>query len=137
MATHNPLLVDSIVAADDLSAEQFKFIALGTSTKTGQAVRAGTAGMVVLGVLLNKPKAGEEALYQFVGRAKVKCAGTISAGAMITTNNAGVAIAATDGGVASTDVTGSNVIGQYLGSSTSVDGEVIEFLFAGRVGVNP
>ena len=141
MATGHGAPTLTLVAADDLSSHQYKFVALGTSTKTGQAVLAATAGMVTLGVLLNKPKAGEEALIQYAGVAKVKVGGTQSAaGALLTngaTDDAGCAITATVGGVNSTDVTGSNIIGQYLGAAAGAAGAIVEVLLSGRIGVAP
>jgi len=67
----------------------------------------------------------------------VKAGASISAGALITTDNAGPAVTATAGGVASTDVTGSNIVGQYLGATTAANGDVIEILIGGRIGVLP
>lgn len=127
----------SLVAGADLRTHQYKFVALGSSGTAGQAVLAGTAGMPTLGVLYNKPNTGEEALIITGGKVKVKAGASISAGALITTDNAGLAVTATAGGVASTDVTGSNVVGQYLGAAAAANGDVIEVLIGGRIGVLP
>jgi len=127
----------SLVAGADLRTHQYKFVALGSSGTAGQAVLAGTAGMPTLGVLVNKPNTGEEALIITGGKVKVKAGASISAGALITTDNAGLAVTATAGAVATTDVTGSNIVGQYLGAASAASGDVIEVLIGGRIGVLP
>jgi hypothetical protein len=137
MATYSDAHRLTLEAADDLSTHQYKFVALGASTKTGKAVLAATAGMVTLGVLYNKPKAGEEALIISGGKVKVKTGASVSAGAAITTDNAGLAVTATAGGVSGADVTGSNIVGQYLGAGTAASGDIIEVLIGGRIGVLP
>ena len=141
MATHKPEAhTISMVAADDLSDKQYHFVALGTSTKTGKVVLAATAGMYVLGVLLNKPKAEEEALIQWGGIAKVKVgASDIAANAIIAcgdSTSSGMAITATAGAVSGADVTGSNVLGQYLGSAAGAAGAIVEVLLK-PTGVQP
>lgn len=117
MSNENQLIKYTLPAAGDLSAKQYRFLAVDTN---GQVDAVATQGNDPVGVLCNKPdaagKAAEIAVY---GIAKVVAAGAINPGAKVMSNNAGAAIAAT-----STNF----VAGQYLGTSAAASGDIIPVL---------
>lgn len=73
---------------------------------------------LLVGVLQNTPAAGEMAVVQFTGVAKVKAGGTISIGAYVSSDSAGKAVATTTNGHV--------VIGRYIGTAAAADGDLIE-----------
>ncbi len=107
----------SLPAAADLSASQFKIV---TVDSNGRAALAGATTLGV-GVLQNKPAAlGQAATVAFGGISKVVAGGSITAGARITSDASGNAIAATTAGDA--------VVGVALASAAS--GDIIPALLA-------
>ena len=88
-----------LVAGADLSGEQFKFVKLDAA---GDVVLCDTEGETVLGVLENKPLAGEVALVAAVGQCAVQFGAIVAPGPIMTDVN-GQAIAHT----------GTNVIAGY------------------------
>jgi hypothetical protein len=95
MATENSLISVSLPAAADLSAAQYKIVQINAS---GQAALANATSLAV-GVLQNKPSAaGRIATVAIYGSTKVVAGGTIAAGARVTSDANGNAIAATTAG---------------------------------------
>lgn len=85
--------VGNCEAAADLSAKQFHFVKVTAANKVNIATAAGES---VLGVLQNKPKAGEAADVMALGITKVKIGvGGLTAGAVYETAADGTAIAVT------------------------------------------
>ncbi|MBU0801429.1 MAG: DUF2190 family protein, partial [Alphaproteobacteria bacterium] len=82
----------SLPAAADLSASQYCFVTINSS---GKVALAGAAVSNVVGLLQNQPLTDEQARYEWGGTRKVKAAGTVAAGAYVTSNAAGKAIATT------------------------------------------
>ncbi len=79
-------------AGSDLSADQFKFVALAAD---GQVDLAGS-GVDATGVLLNEPDAaGKAATVVLTGKVIVEAAGTITAGDEITVSASGTAESST------------------------------------------
>lgn len=112
----------SILAGEDLSAAQFRFVKLSS----GAVVKAG-AGDPVFGVLLNKPASGEVASVQIAGIAPVAVDAAVTVDDKVmsssdgqaatktgTNNSAGVALA--------TATTAGEVIAVKLESSDGVPG---------------
>lgn len=94
MAYSVPLLSPAIWKAEnDLSAKQFYFVELGAAA--GEVDLCDGATDLVLGVLQNKPEAGEAAEVMVYGVAKVTAGGTISRGNRVGTDSAGKAVAKT------------------------------------------
>lgn len=94
MATEQ-LVADNTVtypANADLSAHQFKAVDVNSS---GNIVLASAAGQRVIGVLQNKPNAaGQSAGVAVSGVTKMIASAAITAGALVTTTNAGLAVTA-------------------------------------------
>ncbi len=103
----------------DLSATKHLIVAVDTLNENSVVV-ATSATDPIVGVLQNKPKAGQSALVRFIGTTKVVSAGVIASGAYVTSNATGKAVA--------TAVIGNQVIGRALESA--VAGDVIEVLLS-------
>lgn len=103
------------VAGEAMTDKQHYIVQLNA---TGGIEVAEGATDLIVGVLKNKPAAGQAALYQFLGVTKVKCGGVIGVGAWVTTDGNGKAVATT------TD--GDNIIGRHIGAAASADGDLIE-----------
>ncbi len=73
--------IEAVVAAADLSAAQYKVVAIGGTI----AAEADTA----LGILKNKPKLGQHASVAVEGNLKGYAAGTIAKGARVTVTTSG------------------------------------------------
>jgi hypothetical protein len=102
MATINSDRISGITASADCSAKQYCFAAVsGDRTATF----AGTAGIACLGVIANKPVSGAPMEILVGPVVKITLSGTISAGAHISTTNAGLAKSA---------ATGEKILGQLL-----------------------
>ena len=80
--------IGSLSAASDLSTKQYHFVKLSSSTEV-DAIAASTDAPI--GVLLNKPGAGEAAEVALFGIVKVKAHGVLAAGNIIGTTSAGKA----------------------------------------------
>lgn len=79
------------LAAEDLSASQFRFVAINSS---GQAALVTTAGGGALGVVQNDPAVGEAATIMLDGVSKVVAGAAVAAGADIASDTEGRAVAA-------------------------------------------
>jgi|SRR5215831_8191025 len=115
MATDNIHSNKSIKATASLVGSQFCFVTLDN---LGQLVLVTTAGGNAIGVLQDKPGAGDPGFVCGPGDiTKVQCGGTIAAGAKVGANATGQAVAAATGAY----------LGWALGAGAS--GGVISILF--------
>ena len=104
----------TLVAGEDMSTKKYYIVQLAA---TGLIEVAEGATDLIVGVLQNKPLAGEGALFRYGGSSKVVAAGVVAIGDFVTTDSAGKAVATTtDGNV---------VIGRALEASAT-DGDIIE-----------
>lgn len=110
----------TLIAGEDLSSAQFKFVTLEAD---GQVDLADAAGERAIGVLLNKPTAGKAATVAMTGKVMVVAGDAVTAGDEIATDAAGDAVTA-----ASTNI----VMGYAL--EDAVDGQVfaIELIQGGN-----
>lgn len=123
--------VPGLNASGDLSAAQFKFVTVNSSS---QVAVAGTQGTVVVGVLQNKPSAaGQAAQVMSAGVTKVVAGATVAAGAVVESDSVGRAITAVkstvntgDAGSASDPVIGGAAAGIAL--TGGAVGELISVL---------
>lgn len=104
----------TLIAAADLSAKQYFMVKVDSA---GKAALAG-AGDFCIGVLQNKPEAGQPATVRILGKTKVIAGGSLSAGAKLAADANGKAKAAvagktdtSDTGGAADALIGSNVVG--------------------------
>ena len=96
MATMTSRDTRTFEAGGDLSADQFKFVALAAD---GQVELCG-AGAQAIGVLLNDPAAaGRAATVVVSGDVMVKCGGTVTRGGAVAVDASGLAVDATTGDV--------------------------------------
>ena len=79
MSMENPVLVESYPAAEDLSADQYKFIVLDS----GKVRRPNSGTEVPLGILQNAPIQGQAAVVMEVGRSKLQMNGVITPGTFV------------------------------------------------------
>lgn len=94
MARTNPLFTPAgFQAENDLSTKQFYFVELGASA--GEVDVCDNAGDLVIGVLQNKPTAGQAAEVMTHGIAKVIAGGTIARQDRVGTDANGKAVAKT------------------------------------------
>jgi hypothetical protein len=93
MATNHSGLSISLPAAADLTSKQFTVVKLDSN---GAAANAG-AGEAGIGILQNNPNTGQPATVQIDGISKAKAGGSITAGAALAANAAGLLVAATTG----------------------------------------
>lgn len=117
MATQVESRNRSFKAGADLSAKQYFIVKLSS----GNVVLASAATDIILGVLQNKPKSGENAdvtLANAQGTVKVVAGGSISAGNMVTADSAGKAVATT--------TVGNYILGMALEDADS--GDVFEVM---------
>jgi hypothetical protein len=98
------------VAGEDMSAKQYYIVQLDASGNI--EVGEGATDLLV-GVLQNKPEAGEAALYRHGGTTKVIAGGNVSIGDLVTSDASGKAVATTT----NKDI----VIGRALASAVSGD----------------
>lgn len=93
MALEQPGFATGIcAAAADLRTHQFKFVRVSGEF----AINLNTTNAAnCLGVLQDKPNTGEPATVMVDGVTKVRLGATLSAGAEVMSNNAGLAVAAT------------------------------------------
>lgn len=115
----------TLVAAADLSAKQYYAVKIDSN---GQAALA-AAGEPAVGILQNKPIAGQSAtVWAFGPRSKAVAGGTIAAGALVASDANGKFVTATtgktntsDAGAAADPLIGSNVLGVAVTSAVSGD----------------
>lgn len=95
MATEEKLITISYPASGDLSSDQYCFVKISSSQL---ALASAGGGADVLGILQDKPAAAGRAGEVAVGGAsKIIAGGTFSAGAKLTSDSSGHAVAATTG----------------------------------------
>jgi len=87
-------LVHSFEAAADLSAKQFFAMQIDTAGKINLGDGGAAAPDVLIGVLQNKPKAGEAGQVQSSGITKAVAGATVTAGADLTSDSTGRFVAA-------------------------------------------
>ena len=111
----------TLIAGEDLSSAQFKFVTLEADS---QVDLADAAGERALGVLLNQPTAGKAATVAMTGKVMVEAGAAVTAGDEIQTDANGDAITAATGDV---------VMGYAL--EDAVDGQIfaIELIQGGNV----
>lgn len=85
----------TLEAAADLTAQQYTAVRITSANKINVASQSVAVGLV--GVLQNKPKSGEFGTVAYLGKSKMIAGGTITAGAVLTCNGSGRAIAVTSG----------------------------------------
>jgi len=107
----------SFVAENDLSSSQYRIVKLGTNDNE---VAAATAGDQAVGVLQNKPKAGEPANVRFLATTKVEAGGAVTKGNYVKSDANGKAVAS------SADQ--ENAVGVALEGTTNGDGDIIEIM---------
>ena len=89
----NRCIIPGLVAAGDLSSDQFRFMVVDSN---GEAVKNTAAGGIVDGVLQDKPDAqGKTASVQDAGVTKVVAGGTVAAGDLVMSDAGAAAIVAT------------------------------------------
>jgi hypothetical protein len=127
MAIYNDLhsVGSTFVAAADLSAQQFRFMRQ-TAAFAVNVCAASTD--VPVGVLQNKPLAGEAVDLGLIGTTKVVAGAAIAAGAEVMSDAQGRAITATGAG--------NSVFGRAVSAATAA-GQIIELLIPGRQRVLP
>jgi hypothetical protein len=108
----------TFIAAADLSSSKYCIVKLDTN---GKAAIATLATDNIIGVLQNKPKAGEAAIVRFLGTTKVQASTGITLGAFVTATAAGQGVTTT------TDK--ANIIGRALETATAQN-DLIEVLLA-------
>jgi hypothetical protein len=118
MAYEESAVMITVPANGDLSASQFKFVAVNSS---GRLVASG-AGAGAIGVLQDDPRAaGRPGLVAIGGVVKVKAEGTIAAGAAVASDADGGAVVAASGNV---------ILGTAM--TGGVNGDIISVLFNPR-----
>jgi hypothetical protein len=116
----------TLVAAADLSSNQYKFVKLDSA---GKIVAVTGATDRPIGVLQNAPLSGQEGEVLITGGTKLVAGGSVTEGAVVGTSAAGAGVAI----VAGTDTT-KYILGTYLteGASGEVVTAVINCSSAGR-----
>lgn len=84
----------SNVSTNDLSLKQFYIVAVDTANDSS-VILAAAATDPIVGVLQNKPKAAQAAIYRFIGTSKVIAGGTITRGDFVTSDANGKAVTTT------------------------------------------
>jgi hypothetical protein len=123
----------TLVAAADLSAKQYFAVKIDSN---GQAALAG-AGEPAVGILQNKPTAGQSAtVWTFGPRSKALAGGTIAAGALVAADSSGKFVTATtgktntsDAGAAADPLIASNVLG--IACTSAVSGDIFTVVLCG------
>lgn len=107
MATENRLQTASLPASADLSASQYCFV----KNSSGQLAVASDGGADAIGILQDKPAAaGRAGAYAFGGVSKVLAGGSFNAGARISCDASGkaVAVGTGDTGLGTAEAAGTN-----------------------------
>lgn len=102
MATMNSERQGGFTASADCTGKQYSFAAI-SGARTATFV--GTAGAIALGVIGNKPNTGQAMEILIGPEVKITLSATLTAGAKVSSNNAGLAKAA---------ATGENILGQLV-----------------------
>jgi len=116
MAEWNELQTLTFEAAADLSACQYHAVRISAANKINLASDVGASSLI--GILQNKPKAGEFGTVAWLGKGKVIAGGVVTAPQYIGPNSSGRAAAVVSGAMA---------FGRALDTSTA-DGDVITCL---------
>ena len=106
----------TLQAAADLSLHQYTAVRISAARQCNVASDVGASS--VIGVLQNKPKAGEFATVAVSGKSKLVAGGVVTAPNLITINSSGRAAEVASGGV---------TIGRALETSAA-DGDIITVL---------
>lgn len=107
----------SFTSTNDLSAAANLFCLVKADVSNDESiVLAAAATDPIIGVLVNKPKAGKAANVQWLGSCKVIAGGTITRGDKVTSDSSGHAITTTS--------SGNTVVGYALASA--VAGDIVE-----------
>lgn len=118
MAVKNNQETVTFQAGGDLSALQFRFVAMAAD---GQVDSAGN-GEDAIGVLLNDPaEAGRAAEVAISGKTRVTAGGSVPAGSLVASDAVGRAVVAT---------TGDAILG--IADTTGASGEVMSIVFNPR-----
>lgn len=95
-----PLQSITMSAGADLSAKQYILMRFAGANTVNQASHAAAAhALAVVGVLQNKPTAGQAAQVAVFGMSKVVAGGAITAGRALATNGSGKAAHAASGDI--------------------------------------
>jgi hypothetical protein len=121
MATQNELHCRTLEAAADLSANQYYFVKVDA---TGKAALCAAVTDIPIGVLQNKPTAGQAATVAYAGTSKILAGVALAPADLIGTDAAGKAAPY----VAGTDTT-AYVAGTAL-ATASAAGEIISALIS-------
>lgn len=121
MSTNEGMIIKTLPASADLSANQYLFHFVDTG---GNLAKRVTQGAIAIGVLQNKPTAlGAACEVATGGFIKVMAGAAITPGADVTSDNAGKCI---------TSASGNIILGTYLGSVAAASGDIITINFAPR-----
>lgn len=104
--------IGTLTASSDLSGSQFRYVKVSGS---GTVTICAAASDVPLGILQNKPKAGEAADVMVTGISKLAAGAAVAAGAEVGSDATGRGIAG---------ATGTRVMGQAL-EAASAAGQII------------
>lgn len=104
-----------MLSTGDLSAAEYVIVKVDVSNDQSVVIAAASTDPI-MGVLQNKPKAGEAAVVRWGGSSKVLAGGTITRGDRVTSDGSGHAVTTTT----NKDV----VLGLAL--SSAVSGDVVE-----------
>lgn len=113
----------SMISAGDLSSKQFQFCNVDEDRKIGTDADVTAAGAVD-GIIGEAVDAADKDVPMVIapGVTKIKCGAQLAAGALVSTDATGKAVAATQGDV---------VLGRLL-EAASGDGSIVDFLFLGN-----
>jgi len=118
MAVKNNQETLTFQAGGDLSALQFRFVAMAADEQVDSAGN----GEDAIGVLLNDPaQAGRAAEVAVSGKTRVTAGGSVPAGSLVASDAVGRAVVAT---------TGDAILG--IASTTGASGEVMSIVFNPR-----
>lgn len=112
----------TLIAGEDLSSHQFRFVTLESD---GEVDKADSAGERCFGIVENDPAAGGEATVVVAGKTRIVCGGTVAAGAQIQTDASGEAITAASGDVSMGYAMEAGVDGQVIAMELIQGGNVL------------
>lgn len=105
----------TLEAGADLSSKQYTFVAVNSS---GQVISPASQGNKCIGVVMNAPASGEQAVVQVSGVALVKCGATITTGAEVEALTSGQATTLASGKSA----------GVVIEAGTNTSGDIVSVL---------
>lgn len=113
MAFEEALVCQTYPSAADLSGSQYCFVAIDSAGRVALATEGGRA----IGVLQNKPGAiDREARVAVAGTTRVKCGGTIAAGAVVSVGSGGKANSVGSGDDQQMGVMSEGAVNDQIGS---------------------